>query len=86
MAPESESTVGFDFDGHRQAAVDAYQRVRADYERFADTVRSILIEALARAGIRVASIEARAKSLDSYREKAATPADGDDNRPKYANH
>lgn len=82
---QGETPSAFDFAAHRRAASEAYQRVRADYERFAETVRSILTEAFSRAGIKVASIEARAKSVDSFAEKATAPAEGDEGRPKYAN-
>jgi ppGpp synthetase/RelA/SpoT-type nucleotidyltranferase len=82
---KGETVAAFDFVAHRLAATESYQRVRSDYERFAETVRAILTEAFIRAGIKVASIEARAKSVDSFAEKAALPGDDDESRPKYAN-
>jgi ppGpp synthetase/RelA/SpoT-type nucleotidyltranferase len=76
-------TAQFDFDAHRQAAVEQYQRVRLLYESFAGTVREILEQALRAASVKVASIEARAKTLESFEDKAATPAEEDPTRPKY---
>ncbi|TAM44084.1 MAG: hypothetical protein EPN53_17070 [Acidobacteria bacterium] len=73
----------FDFDEHRTRAVEAYQRVRPLYEDFAEVVRDILQEALRNASIKVASIEARAKTIDSFGAKAAEPTDDDPNQPKY---
>lgn len=84
MADQPEQRPEFDFDAHRARAVDAYQRVRPLYEDFAEVVKDILQEALRTASIKVASIEARAKAIDSFADKAAEGIDGDPNRPKYA--
>jgi len=74
----------FDFDNHRRHARDGFQQVRPLYEEFAATVESILAQALDAEAITIASIQARAKDLDSFADKAATVSDADPNRPKYS--
>jgi ppGpp synthetase/RelA/SpoT-type nucleotidyltranferase len=87
----SDSTIGtapggsFDFDNHRAQAVQIYQRLRPLYEAFAVTVQDILIEALRDADIKAASVEARAKSLDSFGNKAAQASESGPELPKYPN-
>jgi hypothetical protein len=49
----------FDFDFHKVLAVAGYQRTRPLYEAFAQVVQQILIQALIKANIKVASVEAR---------------------------
>jgi hypothetical protein len=63
------SSEPFDFGKHRIAAVDQYQRIRPLYESFASVIHDILAEALRSRDIKVASIEARAKSLESFGNK-----------------
>jgi ppGpp synthetase/RelA/SpoT-type nucleotidyltranferase len=88
VAPTSEHRAEnartFDFSEHKRVAAEHYQRVRPLYELFARSVHDILKEALYTADIKVASIEARAKSLESMAEKAAIPDEEDPSRPKYA--
>lgn len=74
----------FDFDAHRRRAVEAYQRVRSLYKAYADVIRAVLVETLRASSINVASIEVRAKAIDSFADKAATPAEEDPTRPKYS--
>ena len=75
----------FDFDAHRRAAVDAYQRVRPIYEALASEIQRILRQCLGTSGIQTASIEARAKTLDSLADKAASPSISDPEKPRYGN-
>lgn len=72
----------FDFESHERLAVERYQKVRSSYEEFAEAVRSILEKVLDTRGIKVASIEARAKSLESFRKKSSEPS-ADPSKPKY---
>jgi len=80
LQPSSE----FDFESHQRAAVEQYQQVRPLYVSFAEAVRGVLVEALRSRQLKVASVEARAKALESFQAKARSPAEGDPNRPKYA--
>jgi len=66
MTVESQIPSGFDFEAHRRAAVDQYQKRGPLYESFAEVVKAILGEALRNRRIKVASIEARAKTLESF--------------------
>ncbi len=75
----------FDFETHRREAIAEYQRRRPLYEEFTRVIEGILTEALRNADIKVATIEARAKSLESFGDKSAEPAEADSTKPKYAN-
>ncbi|WP_234711396.1 GTP pyrophosphokinase [Mycolicibacterium llatzerense] len=80
----SAEAVAFDFDGHRISAEEAYRQVRGTYEDFANTIRDILTDTLRHAGLTIHSIEARAKELDSFGKKAASPHEEEPEKPKYA--
>jgi ppGpp synthetase/RelA/SpoT-type nucleotidyltranferase len=73
----------FDFDDHRRKAVEAYEKVRRRYEDCAEAVYTVLKTTLSVEGLKVHSIEPRAKAPDSLGRKAATPAEDDPDRPKY---
>lgn len=75
----------FDFDGHRLQAIEKYQKVRSLYEEYASVIRNILSEAFDAQSIKIHSIEARAKTIDSFGDKAATPARDNPNKPYYPN-
>jgi len=80
----SESPInGFDFEKHRRIAIERYQKLRPLYADFANIVQSILKEALTSSGIKVASIEARAKDVTSFANKASEPSPVDPSKPKY---
>lgn len=73
----------FDFESHRQQAVDQYERLRQRYEDCAWAVHSVLKTALEVDGVRVHTLEARAKTTESFGRKAASPSEADPGRPKY---
>ena len=75
----------FDFDDHRRKAVEEYEKVRRRYEDCAEAVYTVLKTALSVEGLKVHTIEPRAKSPDSFGRKATTPAEDDPDRPKYEN-
>jgi putative GTP pyrophosphokinase len=75
----------FDFSAHGRRATEEYQRLRSHYENLAQVARDIMVQCLAAENIRVHSIEARAKSVDSFERKAVTPLDADPAKPKYPN-
>ena len=84
MPGEGEETKArFDFEAHRRHAVSEYALVRSLYEDFAWVVRDILEDAIERISLKVSSIEARAKKLDSFGEKAVTRSDRNPDEPKY---
>lgn len=75
----------FDFDRHRLDALQNYQKVRPLYEEFSEVIKGIIKDSLKSLNIKVASIEARAKTLDSFANKAAEPSLSDPDQPKYKN-
>ncbi len=84
MPPEASGAT-FDFEAHRIKAVEEYRGLHSLYAEFAEVMRQILESALTSCGIKVASIEARAKDLESFGRKAAEPSPFDPNQPKYKN-
>ena len=82
MPPES-SGVTFDFEAHRSRAVEEYRGLHSLYAEFAAVIHQILESSFTSRGIKVASIEARAKDLKSFGRKAAEPSPIDPNQPKY---
>lgn len=77
--PQKET---FDFDEHKTKAASDYRRIRHVYEALSISARMILSHSFERQRIKVHSIEARAKDVDSFANKAAKPAP-DHNGPKY---
>jgi putative GTP pyrophosphokinase len=84
-AESQEQSDKFDFSRHEQAAVSEYLRVVGFYSELAVSAKRIADEALKRRGIRVHSIEARAKDPASFGRKAAKPSKNDPGRPMYLN-
>lgn len=81
MSPEPLPST-YDFEAHRREAVEKYRQQYALYEEFAEVVKRALEEALASREIKVASIEARAKSIESFGRKASESSPADPNQPK----
>ncbi len=75
----------FDFKSHEQAAVASYLERHSFYEGLASVVRRIVEESLTRRGIKVHSVQARAKDPASFGRKAAQPSDADPTKPNYPN-
>lgn len=73
----------FDFKAHEQVAVTAYLKVFSFYDDLAGVVRRILEESLKSRGIKVHSVQGRAKDPSSLGRKAAQPSDVDPTKPKY---
>ena len=83
MQNNSFNAESFDFDQHREAAIRRYRFVKGLYEEFAEVLRHILGEALGEASVKIHSIEARAKSLESFAKKASRPSTSDPSLPRY---
>jgi len=79
VASESQ----FDFYRHRSEATQKYQQIRSLYEIFSVKIKTILDESLKGNGINVATIEQRAKSIDSFGEKASLRSTINQDSPKY---
>lgn len=84
-APEitTEESTEFDFNAHRQQALEAYQAVRQQYQDCAEAAESVLKAALEAASIRVHTLESRAKDPESLARKASLPSEQDPAQPKY---
>ena len=78
-----ESTSPFDFTEHRDSAVEGYRQVRGSYEDFAGALKVIIHSALRSADIVINSVDARAKTIKSFGDKAQAPSDEDPGRPRY---
>jgi len=83
MAEERVAPDEFDFDRHRGAAIEGYRQVQPLYLSLAEVAQRILKDTLDGADIRVHSVEARVKSLESFANKACKPSEAEPNRPKY---
>jgi putative GTP pyrophosphokinase len=81
----AELETAFDFEGHERAAVTAYLNRHNFYADLASVVKRILDESLKRRGIKVHSVQARAKDPSSFGKKAAQQSDADPGKPKYPN-
>jgi ppGpp synthetase/RelA/SpoT-type nucleotidyltranferase len=83
MTDEPGDIEVFDFGPHAASALERYKAVRPDYTLLAKVAKRLLSEMLMASGIRVHSIESRAKSLESFYRKAEKPTEGDSSQPKY---
>jgi ppGpp synthetase/RelA/SpoT-type nucleotidyltranferase len=75
----------FDPVAHGERAAAAYRERRGLYLDFARCIRTLLEEALRGSDVRTQSVEARAKTIDSFSRKAGLPHPLDPTRPKYEN-
>ncbi len=73
----------FDFEAHSRVATDQYQKLRPLYEAFSYIIEDMLKEALSNLEIKVASIEARAKTIESFGRKCSEHSDENPEQPKY---
>jgi putative GTP pyrophosphokinase len=82
MEQESSGT-SFDFASYEREAVSAYLPKQRFYENLANTVAMVLEACLKKRGIKVHSVQHRAKEPASFGRKAAIPSESDPNSPKY---
>lgn len=78
-----QNEAGFSFESHKEKAVTAYLMKRPYYEQFCQVAKIIIEEALARRGIKIHSVQARAKDPVSFGKKATQSSDTDPSSPKY---
>ena len=77
--------ITFDFEKHRQRAIEAYRHKRPLYQGFLTAMEKILRDTLAERNLKVVSIDSRLKSEESFALKAIEPDPKDPNQPKYKN-
>ena len=85
MNENDDPTLEFDFANHSLQAIQEYQSVRPLYEEYANVIKNVLSESFKVQRIKIHSIEARAKTLDSFGNKALMPSPDDPSRPYYPN-
>jgi ppGpp synthetase/RelA/SpoT-type nucleotidyltranferase len=85
IVPLPNEGEGFDFEAHGQRAVAEYGRLRPLYEDLAACVQDILRRSLQTHRIKIASVDARAKAIESFGAKAVMRSAFDPRRPKYPN-
>jgi len=85
MNERSDRTEEFDFENHGLQAIQEYQSVQPLYEEYANVIKNVLSEAFKAQRIKIHSIEARAKTLDSFGNKASMPSPDDPSSPYYPN-
>lgn len=73
----------FDFDLHREESVVKFREVRRLYEDLAETIGRVLKDTLSAASVSTHSIQARAKTIDSFADKASKPSSANPLEPKY---
>jgi len=74
----------FDFARHKYEAIQEYQKVRPLYAKFSEVIKAIIGESLNKERIKVASIEGRAKTIESFGEKASLPSSVNPDFPQYS--
>jgi len=85
MNENYDTTTKFDFTNHKLQAVQEYQRVRPLYEEYANVIKNVLYEAFRAQSVKIHSIEARAKPIESFGNKASAPSPDDPSIPYYPN-
>lgn len=75
----------FNFDEHKKNAIEIYKPLFPLYERYSESIRSLLATCIKEKSLKIHSIEARAKSIDSFSIKSITPSEENPEQPKYPN-
>jgi putative GTP pyrophosphokinase len=81
--PAGDLAEAFDPVSYGERAVAAYRERRSLYHEFARCLKTLLDEALRGSDVKTQSVDARAKTLDSFVRKAAQVHPLDPTRPKY---
>jgi len=81
--PAGDLSEVFDPSSYGEKAAATYRPLRPLYHDFARCIKSLLDEALGTSDVKTHSVDARAKTLDSFAKKAATVHPLDPSRPKY---
>lgn len=82
-SPDPPTYQSFNFADHGVKAATAYREVRDLFDECAQAVRSVLRAVLDEEKVKVQIVEARCKTVKSFRKKAEQPATNDATRPKY---
>jgi len=80
---EQIQTVTFDFAEHQRSAVAEYLKNQQFYKDLAGVVARIIEECLVKRGVKIHSVQYRAKDPTSFGKKAAIPSETDSTKPQY---
>lgn len=80
---EPATTAPFDFRAHGEVATAKYKQERDFYADLTRTAQQLIKQCLKGRGIRVQSVDARTKDVESFKDKASAPSGVDPNVPKY---
>jgi ppGpp synthetase/RelA/SpoT-type nucleotidyltranferase len=80
---EADINMEFDFGKHGDKALRQYRDKHGLYSGLVETAVSVMKSALSAGGLKVQSVEGRAKAFESFVEKASKPSDEDPDKPKY---
>ena len=83
MEEEPSNEQVFDFATHESVAISKYLRVQPFYEDLAGAVARLIQECLKKRGIKVQSVQHRAKDATGLGRKAIIPSEVDSHQPKY---
>jgi len=75
----------FDFELHKRNAIESYRQTKPMYEAYCTILKTILTKCIEHKKIKYHSIEARAKDIEKFGDKATIPAIENNNEPKYKN-
>jgi putative GTP pyrophosphokinase len=81
--PTSAAPTPFEFAEHERIATSAYLKEQPFYVDLASVIARVIEECLRKRGIKVQSVQHRAKDPASFGRKAAIPSDADPDAPKY---
>ena len=82
---DTQTVTFFDFESHKNNAIDWYRKIRPIYEAYCYTLKSIVENCLRASHIKFQTIEARAKDIERFWEKSAERLDENPETPKYKN-
>jgi ppGpp synthetase/RelA/SpoT-type nucleotidyltranferase len=82
--PMPAATPPFDFAEHQRTAISDYLKEQPFYADLASVIARVIEECLRKRGIKVQSVQHRAKNPSSFGRKAAVPSEEDPNAPKYS--
>jgi ppGpp synthetase/RelA/SpoT-type nucleotidyltranferase len=72
-----------ELESHGRIAAADYRKVLGLYENLAATIGTVLNQSFATEGLKVQSVQVRAKSVDSFERKASEESSSDPEKPKY---
>jgi ppGpp synthetase/RelA/SpoT-type nucleotidyltranferase len=85
MNEHPDPTKEFDFENHKLHAIQEYRKVQPLYKEYVTVITNVLSEVFKSRHMNIHSIEARAKEIDSFGNKASMASPVDPSKPYYPN-